>query len=112
MGDHRRLSRTHHSHLLRQHPGGCPAAYLLRVASLQQRHHRHLPRLSYIPGPQNTLTDIASRRFDLTDSQLLTLLDRIALQIKPWQMRHPSPAMLSFVISALQSKRHARPRRA
>ena len=82
-----------------------PAAYLLRLASLQQRHHRHVPRLSYIPGPQNTLADMASRRFDLNDSQLLAALDHLAPQTKPWRMQHPTPAMLSCVISALQSKR-------
>jgi hypothetical protein len=82
-----------------------PASYLLREASLHQRRHRYQCRTHYVPGPANKLADIASRRFDLSDTALLTLLDSIAPQNRAWEMRHLSPATISKLTSALLRKR-------
>ena len=37
-----------------------PAAYPLRLASLLQRRHRHVPRVYYIPGRRNVLAETSS----------------------------------------------------
>jgi hypothetical protein len=42
-------------------------AYLLRLNSLLQRHHRFLPRHHYIPGSLNSMADDASRLWHLSD---------------------------------------------
>ena len=81
------------------------AAYLLPEASLQQRIHRHVPRVTYITGTSNLLADTASRRFDLSDNQLLTHLDDIAPQTQPWQMLRMPPELLLRLTSALHRQR-------
>ena len=45
-----------------------PAAYLLRLAALHQRHHRYLAQHDYIPGPSNVMADDCSRLWHLTDT--------------------------------------------
>jgi hypothetical protein len=85
------------------------ASYLLREASLHQRQHRYLQVTSHIPGDRNTMADIASRRFDLSDSQLLHLFDTRFPQTRTWQLHHLKPAMLSQLICALQRQRPNRP---
>ena len=49
-----------------------PAAYLLQIAALHQRHHRYQNQLHYLPGPLNLMADDCSRLWNLSDSQLLT----------------------------------------
>ena len=49
-----------------------PAAYLLQLASLHQRHHRYQSVLHYISGPQNSMADDCIRLWHLTDSELLS----------------------------------------
>lgn len=85
-----------------------PAAYLLRLASLQQRKHKHVPRVAYIAGPANVLADAASRRFDLSTTELISHLQNLAPQIDSWQELHVPPDLLSSVISALRQQSHAR----
>ena len=82
-----------------------PAAYLLRTSSVQQRQHRFVSLISYLPGDWNGMADDASRRFDLNDSQLLTLFDQKYPQTRSWQLRHLSPHTRSSLTSALQCKR-------
>ncbi|CAB9530384.1 hypothetical protein SEMRO_2856_G338750.1 [Seminavis robusta] len=38
-----------------------PAAYLLRLNSIHQRHYRYLSKADYIPGPANQMADDCSR---------------------------------------------------
>ena len=64
-----------------------PASYLLRESSIQERHGRYRSEVFYVPGEANTLVDIASRRFHLTDIELLALLNRIAPPAEPWQIQ-------------------------
>ena len=86
-----------------------PAAYLLRLASLHQRHHRYQHVVTYLPGDQNLLADDASRFVTYSDTALLTHFDTAYPQIEPWQLHHPNSETLSSVISALLGKRHVTP---
>jgi hypothetical protein len=62
------------------------AAYLCRIASIHQRSHRYRQRVAYIPGPLNTMADDLSRRWDLSDSQLLHYFDLTYPQALPWKL--------------------------
>jgi hypothetical protein len=84
-----------------------PSAYLLGMNSLHQRHHRYLAKPDYISGPANTIADVCSRRFDLSDSQLLSYLDVNFPQSQPWQLSHPRSEMISSISSALLKRRPA-----
>jgi hypothetical protein len=61
-----------------------PASRLLRIQSLHQRHHRYVPSFGYIPGEANAMLDYCSRRWDLTDTQLLAHFDLVFPQSQPW----------------------------
>jgi hypothetical protein len=82
-----------------------PAAYLLRLNALHQRHYRYLALSDYIPGPVNAMADDASRLWHLSDSALLAHFNLNFPQTKPWTLLHPRPAMLSALTMALQCKR-------
>ena len=82
-----------------------PAAYLLRIMAFHQRYHRYHPRFNYIPGPANHLADFCSRRWDLSDTELLTYFNSKFPQTLPWQLCQLRPAMLSSMTSALLKKR-------
>jgi hypothetical protein len=84
-----------------------PAAYLLQLAALHQRHYRYKPQHFHISGKANTMADDCSRRWDLTDQELTHYFNSNYPQKKSWQLRHLRPAMASAVISALQQKRSA-----
>jgi hypothetical protein len=55
-----------------------PAARLLRLQALHQRHYRYVPTYDYIPGPANAMADDCSRLWNLTDSQLLVHFNRVS----------------------------------
>jgi hypothetical protein len=79
-----------------------PAAYLLRLFALHQRHHdRYHARLSHIPGIHNMMADDCSRLWHLNDSQLLSYFNCIYPQALPWQMHQLSPSTNSALTSAL-----------
>ena len=82
-----------------------PAAYLLRLNALHQRHYRYLSLPDYIPGPVNAMADDTSRLWALTDNALLAHFNLSYPQHKPWQMLHLRPEMLSALVMALQCKR-------
>ena len=84
-----------------------PAAYLLRLNSIHQRHYRYVSKPAYIPGPANVMADDCSRRWDLSDSQLLAYFNSVYPQAQPWQLVPLRPAMLSSLTSALQMQRPA-----
>lgn len=94
-----------------QHKGSTtttgPAAYLLRLQALHQRHYRYLPLVNYIPGPANSMADDCSRRWDLTDDELLSHFNRFYPQTRLWRLCHLRPAMVSSLTSALQKQRPA-----
>ena len=82
-----------------------PAAYLLRLNSIHQRHFRYNSYSSYIPGPANGMADDPSRLWHLSDTLLLAHFNRVCPQSQPWQIAHPRPAMISSVLSALLTQR-------
>jgi len=82
-----------------------PAAYLLQVSSLHQRHYRYKPELHHIPGVINTMADDCSRLWHLTDSQLVAYFNVKYPQQKSWKMLHLRPEMHSALISCLLKKR-------
>ena len=84
-----------------------PAAYLLRCQALHQRHFRYQKVLGHIPGTLNKMADDASRRFDLSDEDLLTHFDSTYPQDQPWQQRQLRPAMHSALICSLRKQRPA-----
>jgi hypothetical protein len=63
-----------------------PASRLLRIQSLHQRHHRYVPSFDYIPGEANAMSDDCSRRWDLTDKQLLVHFHLVFPQSQPWRI--------------------------
>jgi hypothetical protein len=83
------------------------AAYLLRLSSLHQRHHRYHLRYDHIAGLANAMADDASRLWHLSDSQLLAYFDQTYPQSQPWQLRTLRPQTFSALISALQRTRVA-----
>jgi len=82
-----------------------PAAYLLRIQAIHQRHFRYVSRHDYIPGPANVMADFCSRAWHLSDSQLLSHFDTQFPQDEPWQCCHLRRPMNLSLISALFKKR-------
>ena len=79
----------------------CCWLVLVTRTSLHQRHHRYVTSSFYLPGDLNTPADTCSRS-KLTNDALLHHFNRLYPQQLPWQMLHPTPAVLSSVISALR----------
>jgi hypothetical protein len=65
-----------------------PAAYLLRISSLHQRHFRYLALLNYIQGSANAMADDCSRLWHLTDSHLLAYFNLHYPQPNTWKLCH------------------------
>ena len=82
-----------------------PPAYLLRIGALHQRQHRYLAKYQYLPGAVNTMADDASRKWDLTDEQLLTRFDTNYPQVLPWKLLTVPPLLNSALISSLYRRR-------
>ena len=60
-------------------------SYLLRLnASLHQRHFRYVPFHDFIAGAANVMADDASRRWDLTDPQLVSHFNLHYPQATSW----------------------------
>jgi hypothetical protein len=78
-----------------------PASRLLRIQSLHQRHHRYVPSFDYIPGEANAMSDDCSRRWDLTDTQLLAHFDLVFPQSQPWPVCQLPKRMRCALTSAL-----------
>jgi hypothetical protein len=82
-----------------------PAAYLCRNSALHQRAFRYLLLVDYLPGPLNTMADDLSRRWDLSDEQLLTHFDSSYPQAQPWRLCTLRNDFSSAMIQALSMKR-------
>jgi hypothetical protein len=82
-----------------------PAAYLLRLHSLHQRHYRYYPTIDYLPGPINTMADDASRLWHLSDSALLLHFNSLYKQPQPWKLLTLRPTMNSALTMSLLCKR-------
>jgi hypothetical protein len=81
------------------------AAYLLRINSLHQRHHRYLTLYDHIAGPANCMADDASRLFHLSDHAFLAHFHQHYPQAQPWQLCPLPPAMNFALTSALRKQR-------
>ena len=82
-----------------------PAAYLLRLNSLHQRHYRCHGRFDYLPGSANVMADDCSRLWNLTDSAFLQHFQSMCPQPLPWKLCRLRPAMRSSLICALHKQR-------
>ena len=83
------------------------AAYLLRVNSMHQRHHRYLAVYDHINGPSNCMADDASRLFSLSDRTFLSHFEQHYPQPQPWTLCRLPPGMNSALTSALRKQRPA-----
>ena len=63
-----------------------PAAYLYQIASFHQRAYWYRLCSSHIPGTLNVMADILSRRWELSDSQMLNLFNSTFPQAQLWQL--------------------------
>jgi hypothetical protein len=95
------------------------AGRLIRALAMRQRVSQSAPaQVGYIPGPENTLADLASRSFQLhpTFSMQDTAQDGAFLsafshlfplppQHTSWQLAHLTPELSSLVISTLRGQR-------
>lgn len=77
-------------------------AYLLRYNALHQRHYRYAATHNHIAGRSNVMADDASRRWDLSDAELLSHFNTFFYpQELPWQMFHLPSSTNSDLIGAL-----------
>ncbi len=81
------------------------AAYLLRISALHQRHHKYMSKFDHIPGTANAMADDASRRWDLSDLDLLTYFNSTYPQKLPWCLSTLQPRMNYALTSSLFRKR-------
>jgi len=82
-----------------------PAACLLCIQAIHQRHFRCVAKHDYIPGPANVMADQCSRAWHLSDDELLTHFNLQFPQAKPWQLCHVRKPLNSSLIAALFRKR-------
>jgi len=85
-----------------------PAAYLLYLQALDQRHSCYLNQSKYIPGPVNAMANDASQLWHLTDDAFLAHITLTYLKSKPWHLFHLQPKEHLALNMALQCK-HSEP---
>jgi hypothetical protein len=78
-----------------------PAALLLQLQALHQRHHHYVPTSDYIMGPANAMADDCGRLWNMTDSQLLAHFNLIYPQNRPWWLCQLQKPMHCALTSAL-----------
>jgi hypothetical protein len=82
-----------------------PAAYLCRIAALHQRDNRYRLTTAYLPGVLNVMADDASRRWDLSDSQILDYFNSSYPQELAWKLCTLRSTMNSNAMQALSMQR-------
>jgi hypothetical protein len=82
-----------------------PAAYLLRLQAIHQRHHRYLPQQDFIPGKVNIMADLTTRSWEISDSALLSNVDLRFPQTQPWTLCTLRKIIDSVITSALLKRR-------
>ena len=75
---------------------------------MHQRFHCYVPRVDFVSGVDNLISDRPSRSADLTDNQLLTYLRTHFPQPLPWRLWTPSQKLASDIASDLRQKTSAR----
>lgn len=81
-----------------------PAAFLNRLMSLHQRHHRYLSQHFHIAKKANTMADDYSCLWNLNDDKLLTYFNLNYPQTTPWKLVQVPYIFISETICALRSK--------
>ena len=56
---------------------------------MHHQFHRYVPRVDFVSGVDNLISDRPSRSSDLTDNQLLAYLETNPPQSLPWQLWTP-----------------------
>ena len=82
-----------------------PAAYLLRLQTLHQRHYRYVATHDFIPGVLNAMADEASRLTHLSDASFLAHFNARYPQQSSWNLCQLQRATVSSLISALSRRR-------
>jgi hypothetical protein len=82
-----------------------PAAYLLPLQAIHQRHHRYLPQQDFIPGNINLMADFTTRSWENSDSTLLSIFNGRFPQTRPWTMCTLCKDINFALTSALLRKR-------
>ena len=82
-----------------------PAAYLLRIQALHQRHHRYVKLHDFLEGKRNLMADDASRLQSLSNQEFLTHFNSVYPQEQSWRLWTPSHEMSSSLIGSLHKKR-------
>jgi hypothetical protein len=82
-------------------------AYLLRLNSLHQRHHRYVSVHNHIAGTANVMADDASRLWHLSDTDLLSHVETHYPQASPWRLLPLQPETNCALIGALFKRRPA-----
>ena len=90
----------------RKGPTTCTSApaHLLRLQAMHQRFHCYVPRVDFVSGVDNLISDRPSRSADLTDNQLLNYLETHFPQPLTWRLWTLSPKLASGIASALRQK--------
>ena len=76
-------------------------AHLLQLQAMHQRFFHYVPRIDFVSGVDNLISDLPSRSSDLTDNQLLAYLETHFPQPLTWQLWTPPPKFASVIASAL-----------
>ncbi|MFN9980878.1 MAG: hypothetical protein ACK53Y_13215, partial [bacterium] len=84
-------------------------ARILRVLADESRRFNSCLSTVYIPGETNTIADLLSRSFHLSDTALLDQLNTLAPHQPPWQLVTPPAPLVSTLNSAILNKYHATP---
>ena len=79
-------------------------AHLLRAQALHQRFHRYVAQIDFIPGVENSISDLPSRSAHLTDNELLHFFDSHFPQPRSWRLWTPPQKLLSALTSCLHRK--------
>jgi len=80
-------------------------AHFLRLLACASRTHNSRLSSTFIPGHTNTLSDLLSRSFHLTDTELLNTINQMAPLQQPWKLVTPTEAEASKVNSILLNRR-------
>ena len=82
-----------------------PAAYLLQLQAFHQRFFRYVLLNDFIIGSSNTMANILSCCWDLSDNQFLVFFNSHFPQEGPWQNCPLRPPIFSALTLALSKRR-------
>ena len=72
-----------------------PAAYMLQISALNQRHYCHKLETHFILGSRNRMANYCNRKWNLADNELLTYFNLKYTHPISWKMLHLRPEMNS-----------------